>query len=52
MLDGSIVRATGVLVESGDLVSLIGYATVRAIIEEVDIYNNGAVVEPIVEGRR
>ena len=52
VLDGSIVRATGVLVESGDLVSLIGYATVRAIIEEVDIYNNGAVVEPIVEGRR
>ena len=43
--------AMGVLSESGDLVSYIGDVALRALLEEIDISNNGAAVEPMAGGR-
>ena len=52
VLDGGALPTTGVLTESGDLVSCIGDVASCAIPEKVDISDDGAVVEPMVEGRR
>ena len=46
------VRATGVLEESVKLVSGIVDVSLRALLEEVDISDDRAVVEHFVKGRR
>ena len=52
MLNGGAVRAAGALAESGHLVSPIGDVALRALLKEVDLSNNRALVEQMVEGRR
>ena len=46
------VRVSGVLAKSFNLVSCIGYVASHKVLEEVEIYDNGAVVEPMVKRRR
>ena len=46
------VRATGVLEESVKLVSGVVDVSLRALLEEVDISDDRAVVEHFVKGRR
>ena len=46
------VRATGVLEESVKLVSGIVDVSLRALLEEVDISDDRAIVENFVKGRR
>ena len=43
---------TGVLAEVGNLVSCIGDVASCVLLKEVDIYEYGSVVEPMVEGGR
>ena len=52
MFDGGAVRATGVLAEVGDLVSCIGDVALHDLLEKVDIFDNVAVVKPMVKCRR
>ena len=49
VLDVVAVRVTGFLAESGDLLSHIGDAASCALLEEVEISYDRAVVEPMVE---
>ena len=51
VLDGGTMCATGLLAESGDLVSFIEDSALRALLEEVEISDNGAVVELMIKGR-
>ena len=41
----------GFLAEAGDLVICMGDVALHDILEEVDISDDGAAVEPVVEGR-
>ena len=52
VFDGGIMRTTEILTEVGDLVSHIVNVASHDLIKEVGLSDNGAVVEPMVEGRR
>ena len=52
MLDGSAVRVTEVLTESGDLVGRIGDVAWCDFLVEVEIYENGTILESIIKGVR
>ena len=51
MFDGIDVHVTVFLVEVGDLVRCIGDVASRALLKELHLSRNGAVVEPMVKGR-
>ena len=50
VLYGGAVRVMGVLSEARDLVSRIGDVTSRDLINETDISEDRAVVEPVFKG--
>ena len=52
MFDSGVVCATGVLAESGNLASRILGVASCALLGEVELSDDGAVVEPMIEGRR
>ena len=51
VLYGGAVRTTGVFTELGDLVSFIVDVALCALLEEFEISDDRAVVEPMVKGR-
>ena len=52
VFNGGSLCETGALIELGDLVSCIGDVASRALLGEVELSDDGAVVEPMIEGRR
>ena len=52
VFDGGFVCGTRLPEEAGNLVSHIGYVASRDILEELEISNDRAVVETMIEGMR